>query len=171
MPYSVAEAAKAIGKSKATVFRAIRNGTVSATRDDTTGAFMIDPAELHRVFPRASEALHDALHATADDTPRNAAWRDLKSRLELTELRLSDTQDQVADLRHRLDQADADRRQALDRLAAAQERIAALLTDQRARSDSLSDLEAPARPHRSWWGSDSATEKLDSSKMNRFGRR
>ena len=31
----------------------------------------------------------------------------------------------------RLDQADADRRQALDRLAAAQERIAALLTDQR----------------------------------------
>jgi len=31
----------------------------------------------------------------------------------------------------RLDQADTDRRQTLDRLAAAQERIAALLTDQR----------------------------------------
>ena len=41
------------------------------------------------------------------------------------------------DLRHRLDQADADRRQALDRLAAAQERIAALLTDQRAAPPTL----------------------------------
>ena len=47
---------------------------------------------------------------------------------------------EIADLRHRLDQADTDRRQALDRLAAAQERIAALLTDQRA---------TVAR--RSWW--------------------
>jgi hypothetical protein len=40
----------------------------------------------------------------------------------------------------RLDQVDADRRQALDRLAAAQERIAALLTDQR-----------PPAPVRRWW--------------------
>src|SRR3954470_17594587 len=45
MTYTVAEAAKAIGKSKATVFRAIAKGTISATRDDTTGAFLIDPAD------------------------------------------------------------------------------------------------------------------------------
>jgi hypothetical protein len=45
------------------------------------------------------------------------------------------------DLHHRLAEERADRRQALDRLAAAQERIAALLTNQRT---------APA-PVRRWW--------------------
>ena len=75
-----------------------------------------------------------------------------ESPLELTELRLADTQDQVADLRHRLDQADTDRRQALDRLAAAQERIAALLTDQRSMHRPL-PFSQPAPPalRRSWW--------------------
>ena len=34
----------------------------------------------------------------------------------------------IEDLRRRLDQSETDRRQALDRLAAAQERITALLT-------------------------------------------
>jgi hypothetical protein len=47
------------------------------------------------------------------------------------------------DLRRRLDQREADHWQALDRLAVAQKRIAALLTDQRATTP------APAR--RSWW--------------------
>jgi excisionase family DNA binding protein len=142
MMYTVAEAAKAIRKSKATVFRAIAKGTISATRDDTTGTFRIDPAELHRVFPRASEEPHDTPHDTADGTTRSAEWRELQARLDLTEHRLADTQDQVADLRRRLDQSDADRRQALDRLAVAQERIAALLTDQRP---------TPTAPQRSWW--------------------
>jgi len=140
--YSVAEAAKAIGKSKATVFRAISKGTVSATRDEATGAFLIEPAELHRVFPHATRASHEALHDTSDGTSRNGEWDALQARLDLTELRLTDTQEQVADLRRRLDQSDADRRQALDRLAAAQERIAALLTDQRT---------APTVPRRPWW--------------------
>jgi hypothetical protein len=54
--------------------------------------------------------------------------------------------DLITDLRRRLDQADTDRRQALDRLAAAQERVAALLTDQRQPAPNPS----PA-PRRSWW--------------------
>src|SRR4051794_2143625 len=109
MPYTVSEAAAVIGKSKATVFRAIRRGAISAARDDITGALLIDPAELHRIFPQATEALHDTPH----DTPQNGEWHELRARLELTEGRLADTQDQVVDLRHRLDQADTDRRQAL----------------------------------------------------------
>jgi hypothetical protein len=51
----------------------------------------------------------------------------------------------------RLNEKCAERRQTADWLAAAQKRIAALLTDQRAKSDSLSDLETPARPRWSWW--------------------
>src|SRR5689334_24516488 len=50
MQHTVAEAAQAIGKSKATVLRAIARGRISANRDEA-GMFHIDPAELHRAFP------------------------------------------------------------------------------------------------------------------------
>jgi hypothetical protein len=50
----------------------------------------------------------------------------------------------------RLDEERADRRQALDRLAAAQERIAALLTDQRPAAP-VAPLAAPEVPQRRSW--------------------
>lgn len=54
MSYSLAEAAKAVGVSKPTLFRAIKSGRLSATRRDD-GAYIIDPAELHRAFPPISD--------------------------------------------------------------------------------------------------------------------
>src|SRR4051812_20324174 len=133
MPYTVAEAAKAIGKSKAAIFRAIRKGTISAARDASNGVFLIDPAELHRAFPPAPTVSADTLHDTAGDVSRFAELQG----------RLADAHETITDLRHRLDQSDDDRRQALDRLAAAQERITALLTDQRPTT--------PTPPARHWW--------------------
>jgi hypothetical protein len=56
---------------------------------------------------------------------------------------------ELADLRCRLDQADVDRRQTLDRLAAAQERTAALLTAHRAPLPAPAASPVPAR--RAWW--------------------
>jgi excisionase family DNA binding protein len=47
------EAAETVGTSKSTLFRAIRAGRISATRDDD-GQFRIDPAELFRVYPPAT---------------------------------------------------------------------------------------------------------------------
>src|SRR4051812_12989557 len=70
MPYTVAEAARAIGKSKATVLRAISRGRISANRDEA-GMFHIDPAELHRVFPAIHGEAAEALHATSDDAARS----------------------------------------------------------------------------------------------------
>src|SRR5215213_7886388 len=49
--YNLAEAGKAIGVNRSTVLRAIRRGTISATRDPTTGGWLIEASELHRVFP------------------------------------------------------------------------------------------------------------------------
>ena len=49
MPYTVAEAAKAIGKSKAAVFRAIRKGTISVARDEFERCFPDRPG---RASPR-----------------------------------------------------------------------------------------------------------------------
>src|SRR5271165_2224201 len=52
---SLLEAAKEVGKSKATVWRAARRGALSVTKNDA-GQFMVDSSELFRVFePKRSE--------------------------------------------------------------------------------------------------------------------
>ena len=48
--YTLGTAAKATGKSKTTLQRAISKGKISAQKDQD-GSYSIDPAELHRVFP------------------------------------------------------------------------------------------------------------------------
>lgn len=50
MSYTLGEAAKAVGKSKTTLHRAIKSGRISANKTDD-GSYSIDPSELHRVFP------------------------------------------------------------------------------------------------------------------------
>ncbi len=45
MPYTLKQAAEATGKSKSTIFRAIKNHTISGTRDHN-GEWMIDPAKV-----------------------------------------------------------------------------------------------------------------------------
>src|SRR4051812_24556465 len=69
-------------------------------------------------------------------------------RTELAETRIAErvAMTEANDLFRRLDEERADRRQALDRLAAAQERIAALLTDQRV----VSPAPAPIRRWLPW---------------------
>lgn len=49
MRYTLGTAAKATGKSKTTIQRAISKGQISAER--VGSAYSIDPSELHRVFP------------------------------------------------------------------------------------------------------------------------
>jgi septal ring factor EnvC (AmiA/AmiB activator) len=129
MPYNLVEAGKAIGMGKSSVLRAIRKGVISASRDPVTGGWAIDPAELHRAFPAVANGTADNRAGTA----KTDMMRELRARLE-------DTQHTVEDLRRRLDRSDEERHRLQAQLAAAQERIAALLTDQR-----------PAPARRSWW--------------------
>ncbi len=49
MSYTLGQAAKATGKNKSTIQRAIKAGRLSASFVDNE--YQIDPAELHRVFP------------------------------------------------------------------------------------------------------------------------
>ena len=72
----------------------------------------------------------------------------IAAKLEAEQAKVAMLERTNEDLRRRLDQADADRGLALDRLAAAQERIAALLTDQRPAP--LAAAPSPP-PRRSWW--------------------
>lgn len=76
---TMGEAAKLAGISKATLSRAIKNGRISAARNDK-GGFDIDPAELFRVYPRnaATVAANGSVKqdatlisspSTSDETP------------------------------------------------------------------------------------------------------
>lgn len=53
MSYTLGMTAKATGKSKTTIQRAIAKGTISAHKEKN-GRYSIDPSELHRVFPMVS---------------------------------------------------------------------------------------------------------------------
>ncbi|TNJ38635.1 helix-turn-helix domain-containing protein [Phaeobacter sp. B1627] len=99
MVYTLGEAAKATGKSKATISKAIKSGRISASKDDT-GAFRIDPSELHRVYPPTPMGEHKE---TPKETPVNTAetgdFKALQARLEAAQERLADKEAVIADLR------------------------------------------------------------------------
>ena len=117
MVYTLGEAAKATGKSKATISKTIKSGRISAQKDET-GTFHIDPSELHRVYP---PAVYSEQKETLTNTPHKAnidgTIRELQARLEAAQERLSDKETVIADLRE-----DRDR---------WRQQATALLTDQR----------------------------------------
>jgi excisionase family DNA binding protein len=137
MPFTLSQAAKACGRGKTTVFRAIKSGKLSAVRDETGGTWLIEESELWRVFPAGTG---DGVPRNATEPARNAEREtriaELEARVAELRERLADSHETVADLRRRLDEERAERR-------VAQERIAALLTDQRA-------TPPPPAPRR-WW--------------------
>ena len=82
--YSLAQAAKATGKSKPTIARAIKAGKLSATRADD-GSYTIDPAELARVFSLAAHSIDkiaDAYPATSPGEVEALTIRQLWNRLD-----------------------------------------------------------------------------------------
>jgi Helix-turn-helix domain len=117
MSYTIGEAARATGRSKPTISRAIKSGLISASRNDD-GSYVIDPAELHRVFPPVERAGNSEPEMTRSDPPA------LQREIEVLRQFIASQDETISDLRHRLDQADEERR-------AAQAQVAALLTDSR----------------------------------------
>ena len=120
MPYTLGEAAKATGKSKPTIQRAIKNSLISAARNED-GSYAIDPAELHRVFPPVS--------CTSNVIPdmKQSEPHPLQREVEVLRERLADKDAVIDDLRQRLDQEGEERRKV-------QTQLTALLTDQRAQT-------------------------------------
>lgn len=144
MSYSLGEAAKATGRSKATIHRAIQSHKISATKDAATGAWMIEAAELHRVFqPVSSKPPQNSAMRQSEIAGETGETVELRRRLEeLREERERERADKDAvidDLRHRLDASDEERRKV-------QAQLTALLTDQREKT------EPPARRSRWPWG-------------------
>ena len=79
--YTLGTAAKAAGRTKSAIFKAIQKGRISAQKDDL-GRYQIDPAELHRVYPPLPIPEKGAHEHTGEETAEN---RVLKAKVELLE--------------------------------------------------------------------------------------
>ena len=151
MAISLAQAAEATGRDRSTILRSIKKGTISATRDQRTQAWMVEAVELFRIFP--------PMHAEAMPQPAQAAAEVhrpesdvLLARLEAAEARLADKDAVIDDLRRRLDTEAEERR-----------RLTALLTDRTGpsaaqRGEEISGVTTgrmgtmfPSSPRRAWW--------------------
>lgn len=99
MAYTLGEAAKATGKSKATISKAIKSGRISAAKDEV-GTFQIDPSELHRVYPPTVHGEpKETLSQHQVNTQNDGLVRELQARLEAAYERLSDKELVISDLR------------------------------------------------------------------------
>lgn len=124
MKYTLSKAAVATGKNKATIQRAIKNGKISAGKN-SSGAYEIDPSELHRVYPATAQRV--AQQNISNDTQRP------DNHSETTQLKLDLLEAERKRERDQLQSTIDDLRVRLDR---SEERITALL---------------PAPKKRSWW--------------------
>ena len=137
---SLSQAAKAAGRSKSTIGRAIKSGRLSAARNDD-GTFSIDPSELFRAFPKGGagtevDAVNETMRVSLSDTGGTGA-----------------DPDEIKALRYEL--AKAAQRAAVAE-AQAEERARALDAAERNLADLRRMLPAPVLPSadassRSWW--------------------
>lgn len=106
MKHTLGTAAKATGKAKSTILRAIKSGAISASRT-ISGSYQIDPSELHRVFPPASAQPP----ASNDTKPSEEQAVSLRFQVETLaaerERERSQMQATIDDLRGRLDRSEA----------------------------------------------------------------
>lgn len=138
MKYSLADAAKAVGKNKTTIQRAIKSGKISASKTES-GAYEIDPAELHRVFPPTT-AQCDAQRGQSNTTQHYpiALETSALERIATLEKELAVAQSRSVSLeeqRQQMAETIDDLRARLDR---SEERATALLA-------------APSSKRRRWW--------------------
>jgi hypothetical protein len=117
MRYTLGTAAKATGKTKTTIQRAIKNGRISAEKL-SDGGYSIDPSELHRVFPPLLEdtiSRNPGLDTTRpqDETP------ELRAKIEALEAMLAREREALDEVRA---DRDAWKQQATALLAAPPKR-------------------------------------------------
>jgi chromosome segregation ATPase len=123
----LSEAARITGRNRTTIFRAMKSGRLSFTTNGA-GERQVDVAELERVFAAtdAEQPQSDATHVAVLNAQLDAERRQ-NALLERT----------CEDLRRRLDEADAERRNV-------QTQLSAQLADRRDQSNRASDSSKPA---------------------------
>lgn len=115
MRYTLGTAAKATGKSKTTIQRAITKGLISAERA-RGGGYSIDPSELHRVFPPTPPDTVSRDPKVDETRPHDTA-PELRVRIEALETMLAREREALDEVRA---DRDAWKQQATSLLAAPQ---------------------------------------------------
>ena len=85
MKHTLGTAAKAVGKSKATISKAIKSGKISAHKLPN-GSYEIEPVELHRVYPPTPSQPIDGERL---ETPSETGVNDIEIRLLQAELKMA----------------------------------------------------------------------------------
>ncbi len=80
MPYSLTQAAKAVGRTRQAIQGAIKSGRISARKDEL-GRYEIDAAELHRVYAPVSSPLSSSEGKTLTVADSELV-RELRERIE-----------------------------------------------------------------------------------------
>lgn len=113
--YTLGTAAKATGKSKTTIQRAISRGKISAHKDQD-GSYSIDPSELHRVFSLVtSETV--SRDPSLDTSQPHDETPELRAKIEALEAMLAREREALDEVR---EDRDAWKNQATALLAAPQ---------------------------------------------------
>ena len=127
MKYSLSEAAKATGKNKTTIQRAIKSGKISAGKGDG-GSYEIDPSELHRVFP-PTVAQH--IQSNTTQQAKLTSENSYIGRITELEKELAVTHERASGLEAQKDQMADTINDLRKRLDSSEGRVTALLTDGR----------------------------------------
>ena len=96
MTYTLGEAAKATGKSKPTISRAIKKGVISGKKNHN-GEYILDESEVHRVWPMLQVASNDTITVKQSETDSNNNV--LQHEIEMLRERLADKEQIIEDLR------------------------------------------------------------------------
>ena len=141
MKYSLSDAAEATGKNKTTIQRAIKSGKISAQKG-ASGAYEIDPAELHRVFTPAT-AQRDTQRPKRDDTQQPGVTLETNTLARISELEkeLAAAQSRSMSLEEQREQMSETIEDLRGRLDRSETRVVAL-TDQRKHG---------AQDHKGWF--------------------
>ena len=117
--YTLKEAAEAVGMTKPAIFKAIKKGTISAAKDER-GQWLIDPAELHRVYKPVNQVENQSMSSLRQETAENAIGlqQEVERLREERERERQQLQETITDLRRRLDQSETERRETQGKLTA-----------------------------------------------------
>ena len=131
--YSLKQAADAVGRGKPAILKAIKSGRISAKKDDN-GQWLIDPAELHRVYPPTTAGnSSDTVPGERREPPENSG---IGPHVEVLRERIAEKDALIADLRNERD------------------RLLTIVETQAAQVKQLTD-QRPAQPgaprRRRWW--------------------
>ena len=151
MSYTLGEAAKAVGFSKPTLSRAIKNGKLSAARLDD-GSYQIDAAELERW--RGSNGHRNGSVkriATPEEPPVPPSETPDSSTLQIEVVTLREQLRSAEAARGFLEERVSDLQGRAERAEAKEDKLLALIADLRPREPETATPPPPPAPRRGLW--------------------